>query len=46
MQRVKEEEYGQCTLYTCMKKNNEICQNSSKTGEVRMRENDGEGESN
>jgi hypothetical protein len=45
MERIKEGEYGQCTLYTCMKLeqwNVEIVLRREIRG---MRENDGDGES-
>jgi hypothetical protein len=44
--RVKEGEYGGCTLYMCMKIKQWTWWNSSKKGGGEMKENDGESESN
>jgi hypothetical protein len=35
MERIKEDEYGQCTLYTCMKYNDETYRKCIKKGERR-----------
>jgi hypothetical protein len=43
--RVKEGEYGESTLYSCMKIDNKTCWNCSKEGEEGIKEKDGEGES-